>query len=326
MKRIERNTYNSIKRNTTADTINVEIPVEYSHEARQAIHEYLTINGMRVTGINWNSIQECYCIHWEPARTETAEAIRSQQENADIDDVTKGMEYSDWTWNGYRKPAEAPTTAPAAEADQQPTDTENAPQAAPAAPQVDPITAATIASISAQAPAHTVTVTWASGTRAAYSATMLDMLRTDPAALDIQDDSTGEIIYIKPDSTEAATEAAEEQTTTDEQNEEENTMSNTIERYDYMEHMTADVIDAIRERYTPDEIRERLDDDRDDFAQELNDDLWIDDSVTGNASGSYYCNAWRAEDAIAHNWDLIADMIDELDEDDDTDDTDAISA
>lgn len=130
MKRIERNTYNSIKRNTTADTINVEIPVEYSHEARQAIHEYLTINGMRVTGINWNSIQECYCIHWEPARTETAEAIRRQQENADIDDVTKGMEYSDWTWNGYRKPQEAPTTAPAADPDQQPTTTENAPQAA----------------------------------------------------------------------------------------------------------------------------------------------------------------------------------------------------
>lgn len=83
------------------------------------------------------------------------------------------------------------------------------------------------------------------------------------------------------------------------------------ERYDYMENMIADVIDAIRERYTLDEIRARLDDDRDEFAQELNDDLWTDDSVTGNASGSYYCNAWRAEEAIAHNWDLIADAIDE---------------
>ena len=86
-----------------------------------------------------------------------------------------------------------------------------------------------------------------------------------------------------------------------------------MERYDYLEHMTADVIDAIRERYTDDEIRAHLDDDRDDFARELNDDLWTDDSVTGNASGSYYCNAWRAEDAIAHNWDLIADAIDEWD-------------
>ena len=87
----------------------------------------------------------------------------------------------------------------------------------------------------------------------------------------------------------------------------------TSERYDYIEHMTEDIKDAIRERYTPDEIRGQLDDDRDEFAQKLNDDLWTDDSVTGNASGSYYCNAWRAEEAIAHNWDLIADMIDEFD-------------
>ncbi|MBR2126903.1 MAG: hypothetical protein IJ943_09250, partial [Akkermansia sp.] len=56
-------------------------------------------------------------------------AIRRQQENADIDDVTKGMEYSDFTWNGYRKPAEAPQEAPAAEAEQ-PTTTDEAPQAA----------------------------------------------------------------------------------------------------------------------------------------------------------------------------------------------------
>lgn len=77
------------------------------------------------------------------------------------------------------------------------------------------------------------------------------------------------------------------------------------ERYGYIEHMTADVIDAIHERYTPDEIRERLDADRDEFAQALNEDLWIDDSVTGNASGSYFCNTWNAEDAIAHNWDLL---------------------
>jgi len=109
-----------------------------------------------------------------------------------------------------------------------------------------------------------------------------------------------------------ATQAAEA-VTTDEQKEEANTMSTTTERYDYLEHMTADIIDAIRERYTDDEIRSRLDDDRDELAQDLNDDLWTDDSVTGNASGSYYCNAWRAEDAIAHNWDLIADMIDEFD-------------
>lgn len=61
----------------------------------------------------------------------------------------------------------------------------------------NPITAAMIASIMAPAPAQTVTVSWSNGTRATYSASMLDMLRTDPAALDIQDDSTGELLYIK---------------------------------------------------------------------------------------------------------------------------------
>ena len=72
----------------------------------------------------------------------------------------------------------------------------------------------TAAILGAQAPAHTITVTWANGTRATYSAGMLDLLKIDPAALDIQDDTTGEIVYIKPD-------------TDTEEKEEENTMSNT---------------------------------------------------------------------------------------------------
>lgn len=90
-----------------------------------------------------------------------------------------------------------------------PTETENAPQAATqaaegTAQQADDITAAIIGAIGAPAPAHTITVSWANGTRATYSAAMLDMIRTDPAALDIQDDTTGELIYIKPDDAPAA--------------------------------------------------------------------------------------------------------------------------
>lgn len=78
-----------------------------------------------------------------------------------------------------------------------------------------------------------------------------------------------------------------------------------MERYNYHEAVRADVLDAIRENYTPEEIRENLQD-RDTWSEKLNDDLWIDDSVTGNASGSYYCNAWKAEEAIAHNLDVLA--------------------
>lgn len=42
--------------------------------------------------------------------------------------------------------------------------------------------------------------------------------------------------------------------------------------------------------------------DREELGEKLNDDCWVDDSVTGNASGSYYCNAYRAEQAIGNIW------------------------
>jgi hypothetical protein len=97
----------------------------------------------------------------------------------------------------------------------------------------NPITAAIIDSMTAPAPAHTITVTWVNGTRATYSANMLDMIRTDPAALDIQDDDTGELLYIKPDP---------EDITTDEQKEEENTMNTTAnDLQKYVDSIAADL-------------------------------------------------------------------------------------
>lgn len=84
-----------------------------------------------------------------------------------------------------------------------------------------------------------------------------------------------------------------------------------MEKYNYYEAIRADVLDYIRSEYTPEEIREALED-RDEFAEKLNDDLWINDSVTGNASGSYYCNAWKAEEAIAHNLDLLGEALQEF--------------
>ena len=71
--------------------------------------------------------------------------------------------------------------------------------------------------------------------------------------------------------------------------------------YNYHDAIKSDILDYIRDNFTADEIAEKLAG-RDEWEQELNDDLWTADSVTGNASGSYYCNAWKAEEAIAHNW------------------------
>lgn len=42
------------------------------------------------------------------------------------------------------------------------------------------------------------------------------------------------------------------------------------------------------------------------------DDCFLDDAVTGNASGSYYCNSYRAAIALAGNVDLLIDAIEEF--------------
>lgn len=84
-----------------------------------------------------------------------------------------------------------------------------------------------------------------------------------------------------------------------------------MERYNYLEEMTVDIIDYIKDNYTNEEIIEKLES-RDEWAQELNDDLWTVDSVTGNASGSYFCNSWKAEEAIAHNLELLGEAMAEF--------------
>lgn len=83
--------------------------------------------------------------------------------------------------------------------------------------------------------------------------------------------------------------------------------------YDYREHITDDIREYIRDNVDLNEWKGR----RDDLEEELRDDLWTADSVTGNASGSYYFNAWKAEEALCHNWDLLADALEEFGSDTD---------
>lgn len=79
------------------------------------------------------------------------------------------------------------------------------------------------------------------------------------------------------------------------------------EKYNYLEQVTSDAKDAILECMDEWDFN-----DRDELEQVANDELLTDDSVTGNASGSYYCNTWKAEEAICHNWDLLEEAIDEF--------------
>ena len=84
-----------------------------------------------------------------------------------------------------------------------------------------------------------------------------------------------------------------------------------MENYNYLEAVTADVLDYIKDEI---DLAERKGN-RDGLEEKLNDDLWTVDSVTGNASGSYYCNAWRAEEALAHNWDVLEEALAEFGQD-----------
>lgn len=69
-------------------------------------------------------------------------------------------------------------------------------------------------------------------------------------------------------------------------------------KYDYLENVKADVLDYIKENYEKEDYA-NLDYD------ELYDEMWTADSITGNGSGSYTFNTWEAEENICHNLDLV---------------------
>lgn len=86
--------------------------------------------------------------------------------------------------------------------------------------------------------------------------------------------------------------------------------------YNYYKNVKEDVKTAIIDNYTREEIKEHLEnqESKEAFEEKLNEDLWIDDSVTGNASGSYTCNAYEAEENLCHNWDLLVEALEEFGE------------
>lgn len=80
-----------------------------------------------------------------------------------------------------------------------------------------------------------------------------------------------------------------------------------MERYDYLEAVKEDVKNYIEENgiKVTSENREELE-------EQLNEDLFTCDSVTGNGSGSYTFNTWRAEEYLCHNLDLLAEACEEF--------------
>lgn len=80
-----------------------------------------------------------------------------------------------------------------------------------------------------------------------------------------------------------------------------------MEKYDYRKSVCEDIREYIREHEIEVATSNRVE-----LQESLYDDMWISDSVTGNASGSYTFNAWQAEENLCHNMDLLKDACDEF--------------
>lgn len=76
--------------------------------------------------------------------------------------------------------------------------------------------------------------------------------------------------------------------------------------YNYLESMEKDI-----KNYLKDEFEYRYSNcaNREELEQELHDDLWIEDSVTGNASGSYTFSSYTAKEFVLDNMDLLNDAV-----------------
>ena len=90
-----------------------------------------------------------------------------------------------------------------------------------------------------------------------------------------------------------------------------------MEIYDYKDAVINDIKNYIKNHYTIEELKERLKPENEDkLYQELYDDMFISDEVTGNGSGSYTFSRQKAIEYITsdfeNNMELIADAFEEF--------------
>lgn len=80
-----------------------------------------------------------------------------------------------------------------------------------------------------------------------------------------------------------------------------------MERYDYLEAVKEDVLNYINDNGIM-----VTSSNREEVEQELNDTLFVNDSVTGNASGSYTFSTWQAEENLCQNFELLTEALTEF--------------
>ena len=77
-------------------------------------------------------------------------------------------------------------------------------------------------------------------------------------------------------------------------------------KYDYLKNIKEDVKAYIEENKGNESYNFN---NKEELKDLLYDDLWIDDSVTGNGSGSYYCNSYKARESLTGNEDLLIEAL-----------------
>lgn len=77
--------------------------------------------------------------------------------------------------------------------------------------------------------------------------------------------------------------------------------------YDYREAVKDDVLEYINNKINFEDF-----DTLEELDEHLNEVLFTEDSVTGNASGSYTFNTYEAEENICHNLDLLGEALEEF--------------
>ena len=80
-----------------------------------------------------------------------------------------------------------------------------------------------------------------------------------------------------------------------------------MEKYNYLKNVTADAKQAILENMNDWDFT-----DREELEEIANDELWCDDSVTGNGSGSYTFNREAAKEYVTRSDDGMDTLRDEI--------------
>ena len=84
-----------------------------------------------------------------------------------------------------------------------------------------------------------------------------------------------------------------------------------MKTYNYLEAVTSDVKDYILRNFNKDELKQELND-RENFEENLHDEMWDQDCITGNGEWGYNISKKTAETYIGQNLDLAGEVMEEF--------------